>query len=77
MSTLRRFRALDWTASFSYAPPTVEVVLDVDSILSAVEIDRTRTRCMEPTMRVTMSVGVMYEIVGKPEDLLCSEDPIA
>lgn len=67
---LMAVRVLDWDASFPYAPPSRDAVINTDEVVSAVAIDPSRTRCSSPTMRVAFRDGHAHEVIGRPEDLV-------
>ena len=71
---LMAVRVIDWSASFSFAPPSREAFINTDDVVTAVAIDPSRTRCMEPTMSVVFRDGQRHEIIGRPSDLVRAND---
>jgi hypothetical protein len=64
---LKAMRAQDWNASFSYAPPLVDIVINTDHVVDATACD---SRGSGPWMRVRMSDGKQHIVKGLPEELL-------
>ena len=64
---LKLVRVLDYNARYDYAPPTVESVINLDDVVSAVPVE---TRHSGPTMLVRFRDGTQLTVVGHPADLI-------
>lgn len=64
---LKGIKALDYKASYAYAPPVVDAVINTDDVQTAIPCD---ARCSEPTMRIRFRDGSTVVAIGKPADLL-------
>ena len=63
---LKQVQVLDYNASYSYAPPQRDAVINTDHIVSAVPVE---SRCSQPTMFVRFTDGSHQTVIGIPEDL--------
>jgi hypothetical protein len=64
---LKQIRVLDYSGNYSYAPPTVDALVNTEEIVSAVPCASRRS---EETMRLRMTDGSCLIAVGVPADLL-------
>ena len=62
---LIRVKKQDWSASFAYAPPLVEAVLNTDHIVSVVSVE---SRGSGPFVCVSMVDGQKLTCEGEPSD---------
>ena len=67
---LKKVWVVDWDASFDFAPPSRESVINTEHVVSAVPVDETRSRVNGPSMRVRFADGSSLHVKGKLEDLL-------
>lgn len=64
---LRKFKFLDYGASYAYAPPQEDCIINTDEVVSAIPTD---ARGSGPFMMVRFNGGYNLTLVGQPEDLL-------
>lgn len=65
--SLKKLKTQDWDATFPYAPPTVDTVINTDQIVSAVVCD---SRGPGPWYRIMLTTGASFIAKGNPSDLL-------
>ena len=65
--SLKLVRVLDYTARYDFCPPSVESVINLNEVVSAVPCE---SRHVEPTMIVRFRDGQSLTVIGMPTDLI-------
>lgn len=67
---LIKVKRQDWYATFAYAPPLVEAIINTGDVVSATPCE---SRGVGPFMTVTFRDGKQWIVQGVPDDLLRKE----